>query len=127
MNAYIDGRAAIVNRDYATKDASRTIIYDTHELVAAATSVHYINTSLAALDNGEIGELFHQISEGYMFVNSMKYSPNKKITQAQIDEILNTDFGTDGDFWKVTNAGLIKARNTIVSVYPELADVAEQL
>ena len=59
MDAYIAGRAAIVNDDVATKDAQRDVLYAYHELVAAATAVHYINLTLQYLDEGKTGEAFH--------------------------------------------------------------------
>lgn len=127
MQAYIGGRAAIVNRDYVAKDNARDVLYTQHELVAAATAIHYINTSAAALDQGEVGELFHQISEAYMFTNALRFSPNASISQADIDLILNTDFGTDADFWTVTSQGLNNARDRITAAFPQLAPIADSL
>lgn len=126
MNAYLTGRAAIVAKQYNIKNEQKEIIYEGHELVAAATAVHYINEALDYFGSDQ-GNFLHVMSEGYAFVNALKYSPSKKITDDQIDEILNTDFGTDGDFWTVTLAGLQNAKATLVSVYPELEPVKDQL
>lgn len=117
MDAYKTGRAAIVAKKYDVKNAQKEIIYEAHELVAAATAVHYINEALAETDKGE---LFHVLSEAYAFVNALKYSPKMKITLAEINEILTSDLGTDGDFWTVTPEGLQKAKATIVAAYPAL-------
>lgn len=127
MNAFTEGRAAIVNNDLVTKNTQRTILYDNLELVAAATAVHYINSTLSFLNEGSRGEVFHVLSEAWAFTNALKYSPNKKITIAQIDQILDTDFGLNGNFWNVTADGLNDAKNTLVSIYSELEPVKDDL
>ena len=127
MDAYKQGRTAIVNDDSATKNAQRDVLYEYHELVAAASAVHYINSTLQHLDEGKVGEAFHTLSEAWAFTNALRYSPRRAISLDQIEEILNSDFGADGNFWNVTAAGLNEAKATIVSVYPELAPVQDDL
>lgn len=126
-NAYLDGRTAIVNNDFTTRDAQRDILYTQHELVAASTAIHYINDTVEDLNSGDQGNALHHLSEAYMFVRAIKFSPNKSLTDAQLEEILHTNFGTEGDFWTVTLDGLQSAKSTLVAVYPELTDVADQL
>lgn len=127
MNAYLTGRTAIVNKDYETRDEQREIIYAGHELVAAAVAVHYINAAIGNFNDGDTGNAFHHLSEGYQFVKALQYSPKKQITQAQIDEILTENFGTEGDFWTASIEGLNAAKATLVSVYEELEPVKDQL
>jgi hypothetical protein len=127
MDAYLKGRTAIVNKDYETRDEQREIIYAGHELVAAAVAVHYINEAIGNFNDGDTGNAFHHLSEGYQFVKAIQYSPKKKLTQAQIDEILTANFGEGGDFWKATVTGLNEAKNTLVSAYEELEPVKDQL
>lgn len=127
MDAYKEGRAAIVNNDPATKNAQRDILYEYHELVAAATAVHYINLTLQYLDEGKVGEAFHTLSEAWAFTNALRYSPRRKISLDQIEAILESDFGADGNFWNVTAAGLNEAKATLVSVYPRLDPVQDDL
>ncbi|MDX1628474.1 MAG: DUF4856 domain-containing protein [Fulvivirga sp.] len=127
MDAYKTGRAAIVAKQYDVKDVNREIIYATHELVAAATAVHYINDAMADFNANDQGNLFHHLSEAYIFVKALQYSPKKVISQGDIDAILDTDFGTDGDFWTVTFEGLQNAKDRIVTAYPALDSVQDQL
>ena len=128
MNAYLTGRTAIVNKTYDIKDEQRAIIYDLHELVSAATAVHYINSAIQDLQfDGHEGDFFHHISEAYTFVKAVSYSPNKKLTDEDLDQILNTHFGTNADFWTATVAGLQNAKALITAEYPELAPIADQL
>jgi hypothetical protein len=127
MQAFIYGRTAIVNNDQDELDEQVDILYHSLELLAAATAVHYINGTLQHLNNGYQGEALHTLSEAWAFVNALKYSPRRSIALDQIDQILNSDFGENGNFWNVTAQGLNNAKTTLVSVYPELEPVQDQL
>lgn len=127
MNAYMTGRTAIVNKTYDIKNEQKAIIYDLHELVAAATAVHYINKAIDNLAAEEMGDFLHHVSEGYAFVKAISYSPDKKLTNNEINQILTSDFGTNGDFWTATISGLQNAKATIASKYPEINTVKDQL
>jgi hypothetical protein len=127
MNAYLNGRTAIVNEDQGTLNEQVDILYEELELLAAATSVHYINNTLTELSNGNQGEAFHALSEGWAFVNALKYSPRRDITLDEINQILTTNFGENGNFWNVTPQGLNDAKSTLVNIYPALQPVQDQL
>lgn len=127
MNAFLTGRTAIVNNDLAGKNAQRAILFEKLELVAAATSIHYINQSLGYLNEGKIGEAFHTLSEAWAFVNALTYHPNRRISLDQIETIKETDLGTDGSFWNATAADLNRAKNTLVGIFTELEAVKDQL
>lgn len=127
MNAFLAGRTAIVNNNLAAKNAQRTILFEKLELVAAATSIHYINSSLGYLNEGKIGEAFHTLSEAWAFVNALTYNPNRKISLDQIQAIKETDLGANGSFWNTTAADLNRAKNTLVTSFPELEDVKDEL
>ncbi|GGZ16074.1 DUF4856 domain-containing protein [Echinicola pacifica] len=127
MNAYITGRAAIVAKNNGLKNAQKPIIIGLHELVAAATAVHYINNSMNSLSTGDTGSLFHTLSEAYGFIKAIGQSPNKQLSQANIDEILNSDFGTEGDFWTITMDGLHAAKDKLTRAYPSLKNVEDEL
>ncbi len=126
-NAYLRGRTAIVNNDFTTKNEQRTELYRLHEIVAASTAIHYINDTVEDLNGGDQGNALHHLSEAYVFVRAIKFSPNKALTDAQLEDILDSNFGADGDFWTVTMEGLQTAKETLVTTYPVLADVADQL
>ncbi|WP_412060528.1 DUF4856 domain-containing protein [Rubrivirga sp. IMCC45206] len=127
MDAYIAGRAAVVNNDRTEIDAQAAALYTLHELTAAATAVHYINDTLGHLNDGKAGEAFHTLSEAWAFVNAVRYTPRRALSLGAIGTILTVDFGADGNFWEVTPAGLNRAKATIVAAYPELAPVQDQL
>lgn len=127
MDAYILGRAAIVANNHTVKKEQVEVIIDLHELVSAATAIHYINDAMDYLSSGDQGNLFHSLSEAYTFVSALQYSPRKKITQSDITVILTSDFGTDGDFWKISNESLQNAKDKLTTAYPELKDHADVL
>lgn len=125
MDAFIQGRTAIVNDNQDKLNDQVDVLYDSLELLAAATAVHYINSTISNFNN--TGEAFHALSEAWAFVNALKYSPNRKITNQQIDQILNTDFGENGNFWKAKKEGLNNAKSTLIETYPDLEPVQDQL
>jgi len=127
QNAFILGRTAIVNNDQEALDEQRDILYENLELVAAGTTVHYINLTLGHINDGNQGEAFHTLSEAWAFANALKYSPRREINLNQIEQIKENDFGENGNFWNVTTTGLNNAKSTLVDIYPRLEPVQDEL
>lgn len=127
MEAFILGRTAIVNDNQNELNDQVDVLYEELELLSAATAVHYINSTLGHFNNGNRGEAHHALSEAWAFVNALKYSPNRKITNEQIDQILNSDFGDNGNFWDVSPSGLNDAKATLVETYPDLESYQDEL
>ena len=127
QDAFIRGRTAIVNDDQEALNEQVDILYENLELVAAATAVHYINSTLAHLGNNNNGEAFHTLSEAWAFTNAIKYSPRRKLSLSEIEQINETDFGENGNFWNVTTTGLNNAKSKLVDTYPELESVQDDL
>lgn len=127
MNAFLTGRTAVVNNDLVEKNRQREILFEKLELVAAATTIHYINETLAHLNENNVGEAFHTLSEAWTFANALIYNPNRRISLDQIETIKETDFGANGNFWSVTPASLNTAKSTLVSIFTELEGVQDQL
>lgn len=130
MDAFLTGRAAIVAKRYNVKNEQREIIYEGFELIAASTAIHYLNDAkeLFAEGEGSLGEAFHALSEGYMFIKALRLSPKKKISDAQINQILNTEIGEN--FWAIpeTNlSGLTNAITVLTTAFPELAPIKDSL
>ncbi|MFT6809208.1 MAG: hypothetical protein ACJA01_002440 [Saprospiraceae bacterium] len=127
MQAFLAGRTAIVNNDLSTKTQKRSEVAENLELVAAGVAVHYINSTLAAINESKTGEAFHTLTEAWTFVNALKYNANRRMTLEQIEQINESDFGADGNFWNVTVEGLNKAKTSLVSVYNELESSKDEL
>jgi len=127
MNAYRDGREAIVVNDLTTKNESRDILYTELELLAAASTIHYINLSQGHLNAGNTGELLHTLSEAYMFARALTYSPRRIISLSELHNIQNVDFGLGGNFWTVNGEGLTEAKRKLVENYPSFEAVQDEL
>lgn len=112
MNAFLKGRAGISNKDYNARDEARTVIRDTWEKICAATAISYINTAKTNFTND--AERNKVLSECIGFVKSLKYSPTKKITDAQITQVLNY-IGTN--LYNVSITNLDNAKNLLSSIY----------
>ncbi|MEM9024248.1 MAG: DUF4856 domain-containing protein, partial [Bacteroidota bacterium] len=112
MTAFRTARAAIVANDFVIKNQQRDILYRELEKVVAATAIHYINDVLSATNDGD---QMHWLSEGYAFVNALKYSPRRQVTLAEIDNILENNFGEN--FWDVTSSGLNSAKDFLSTRY----------
>jgi hypothetical protein len=131
MDAFKTGRAAIVAKQYDIKDQQREVLYDGFELVAAATSIHYLNLAKASFAAGtapELADAFHELSEGTLFIRALRLSPHSKIELSEIETILGTHIGNN--FWDIADtdlSGLDDAIDALVVAYPELGPVKDSL
>lgn len=107
MNAFLKGRDAIDNNDYATRDAQITIIRDQIEKVCAGTAIHYLNEAKANITNPTIKN--HVLSEAIAFIDGLRYGYNSingvSITSAEIDMALGY-IGNDFNSVTITNLNL---------------------
>lgn len=92
MNAFLKGRAAIVNKDNAGRDVARDIVIKTWEKVAAAKCISYLKGAKTNLSDQ--ATLHHALSEGYGFVTAFQYNPSKTISNSDIAVLLSY-FGTN--------------------------------
>jgi hypothetical protein len=121
MDAFLLGRAAIGADDHETKTTQAQTIRDTWEKLAAASAIHEFNEAKAALSDDAIRN--HLVSEGIAFIRALKFNPTKKITDAQLQSLLDS-FGTD--LYVVTLPTIDAARNTLSGIYG-LDSVKDQL
>jgi hypothetical protein len=108
--AFRKGRAAIVANDYATRDEQIKVIKEKLALMVSVRSVYYLQTGKAKLitDNGAAA--FHDLSEGYGFIMSLRYTNkpgtnNPYFTKNEVDVMLKSlTSGTNG-LWDIDNLG----------------------
>ena len=112
MNAFLKGRAAINNNDHSTVTEQVAIIRDNLERGVAGTAVHYLNEALANIGDDAIRS--HTLSEGYFLIKSLKYNPTKKISDTQIQSLMNY-LGTN--FYTITTTNLQTAKDMLSSIY----------
>ncbi len=112
MTAFITGRAAINHDDHTTKTAQIAIIRDNWEKVIAATAIHELNEAKSHLGDDALRN--HEISEAIGYTRALKYSPVKKITDAQIQSIIDM-LGTN--LYAVTLPAIDNARAALAAPY----------
>jgi hypothetical protein len=116
MNAFIKGRAAISNKDNATRDDARNIVVKEWERVCAAKFISYVKGAKA---NVTAPATFnHNLSEGVGFINSFRYNTAKTISDADINLLLSY-FQTAGivNLYKVTPVNLDNAINKMAALF----------
>ena len=94
MNNFIKGRAAIVNKDYSTRDEAKKVILETWEKQTAANALHYINDVKKSLTANsttldDLHTRYHAWAEAKGFFNATNPDFNiySKIKSAQWNEI----------------------------------------
>ena len=112
MDAFLLGRAAINNDDHDTKDAQALKISNEWERVIAATSIHELNEAKSHLGDDALRN--HEISEAIGYMRALRYSPIKKITEGQLQSLLDS-FGND--LYSLTLPTIDAARNTLAGIY----------
>lgn len=121
MNAFIKGRFAISNKDMETRDEQIEIIRNGWERLSAGTAVHYLNAAKASFADDAMRN--HVLSESWGFIHGLKYNPSKKISNAEVDEVL----AKMGDnFYEITIDDINAAKAILVSVYG-FEDIQDQL
>lgn len=110
FQAFKLGRAAIVAKDYETRDAQAQIIREKISEVVGIRAVYYLQQGKNAITNdpANFGTAFHDLSEGYGFIYSLQFTRNPGtdepyFTKAEVDTIL-ADLMADGEngLWEVT-------------------------
>lgn len=110
--AFRRGRAAIVWHRYEERDLAIGEVREAWEDVCAATAIHYINEALANL--GDDYTRNHVLSEAHAFVQALFYNPEKRVTEAQIDQTIAL---LGDNFYEVSTNDLQAARDLLAGVY----------
>lgn len=122
MTAFIKGREAIGRNDLTTRDQAISEARAAWELVSAATAIHYLNEAKANISDDALRN--HQLSEAYAFIWSLKFNPDKKMSDTEIDnDIINTYFG---NFYNISIQDINTVRDMLSSRY-DLDAVKESL
>ena len=112
MDAYLKGRAALNNGDEETVSEQISIIRDNIEKVLASTAIHYINEALANATNDAVRN--HSLSEGIAFARALRFSPTKKVTDIQLNQI---DTYFSGNFYTVSTTDLQAAKDLLSTIF----------
>ncbi|NND88677.1 MAG: DUF4856 domain-containing protein, partial [Flavobacteriaceae bacterium] len=123
FDAFKLGRAAIVAKNYEVRDAQADIIRQKISEVIAIRAVYYLQSGKNAIENNDFGAAFHDLSEGYGFVYSLRFTRNNQddlsyFSQSEVQDFLNNilNDGPNG-LWDVTPATLDAISTSIASKF----------
>lgn len=116
MNAWIKGRAAISNKDDATRDAQKAIILQSWEKVCAARFISYVKGAKSNI--AAPATYHHNLSEAIGFIDAFRYNSSKSISDADLD-LLTNYFKTGGtiNLYKVNTTNLDNAINKMAYLF----------
>lgn len=104
FQAFLKGRAAIVAKDYAARDAAAATIKEYLEKTLAAAAYAYLSLSKTRSADAD---RFHDFSEATGFMLALKYRATDKLSTAAYTDILNI---LNVDFWTLSNATLLNTK-----------------
>ncbi|MEN1785739.1 MAG: DUF4856 domain-containing protein [Bacteroidota bacterium] len=122
FDAFKAGRTAIINKDYAERDAQADIIREKVAMVVAVRAIHYLKAGQDTTTSP--GTRLHDLSEAYGFIYSLQFllEPGTDNTfyftrtevEGYLDAIYNTP--TNG-FWGVTAGDLGTVADAIAAKF----------
>ncbi|MFD0992862.1 DUF4856 domain-containing protein [Tenacibaculum geojense] len=100
------GRAAIVAKDYDLRDEQAAIIRTAISKVIAIRAVYYLQAGKTNIANNDLGSAFHDLSEGYGFIQSLRFTRDTTtdtsyFTGAEVDAFL-AELEEGNGFWDVS-------------------------
>lgn len=121
FEAFKTGRAAIVAGDYELRDEQVAIIRENISEVIAIRTIYYLQAGKEALANENYGAAFHDLSEGYGFLYSMRFTHNPEtgapyISKSQLDTYKEQLLNGNG-FWDVTPETLDSISEDIAAAF----------
>ncbi|UKN02073.1 DUF4856 domain-containing protein [Paracrocinitomix mangrovi] len=116
MNAFLEGRAAIVGDELTIRDENILVIREMWERICAAQAVAYLQEAQGYFGNDN-AKYLHALSEAYAFVKCLTYVPlaTRKISYTQIDTILTQYFGDN--LWDMSTIDNAAAINELKTTY----------
>lgn len=121
FDAFKLGRAAIVAGDYDLRDKQAEIIKEHIATVIGVRAVYYLQTAKIGLAKNDLGGAFHDLSEGYGFIYSLRFirSNNNELgyfSREEVDGMLE-DLMSGNGFWDIDNETLDRLSETIASKF----------
>lgn len=101
------GRAAIEAGNYEVRDEQAAIIRELVSEVIGIRSVYYLEAGATALDGGDMGGGFHDLSEGFGFIYSLQFTHNPDtgapyFSRSEVNDMLEDLLNASGNgFWDV--------------------------
>lgn len=112
--AFLKGRAAIVNKDMATRDAQIAYIRTETEKGIATVAISYLNKTNTATDDAS---RFHALSEGIGFIYSLRFAHSAKIGKSKSDQLMAQLMSKTNGFWSLTTSDINSVRDELASAF----------
>jgi hypothetical protein len=117
FDAFKLGRAAIVAKDYELRDEQAEILRTKISEVVGIRAVYYLQQGKNAIEAGNFGTAFHDLSEGFGFVYSLQFTRNPDtdasyLSREEVQGIVSQLTAGNG-LWEVTPATLDLISTTI--------------
>jgi hypothetical protein len=117
-NAFKLGRAAIVAKNYTTRDQQAEIIRTKISEIIGIRAVYYLQAAKPTVGT-DYGSAFHDLSEGYGFIYSLQFTrqpgtDNPYFTKDEVDAYLAQLMQGNG-FWDVTTTTLDEMSDDIAA------------
>lgn len=121
FDAFKLGRAAIVAKEYTVRDEQANKLRELISKVIAIRAVYYLQQGKANLASGDNGAAFHDLSEGFGFVYSLRFlrKPNTSeayFSKAEVDGFIN-QLTTGNGFWDLTGTTLDQMSDQIAAEF----------
>lgn len=121
FEAFKTGRAAIVAGDYDLRDEQIVIIKENISKVIGIRAVYYMQKGKTGIEGENFGNAFHQISEGFGFLNSLRFTQDPQTGSPYLSADQINDFKAQllagNGFWEVTPETLDAISETIAGAF----------
>ena len=121
FDAFKLGRAAIVAKNYEVRNQQAVILQQKISEVIAIRAIYYLQAGKTAIENEDFGAAFHDLSEGYGFLTSLRFTRDTQngssvFTRSDVDGFIS-DLMTNGPngLWDLTPATLHSISEEIAS------------
>jgi hypothetical protein len=126
MDAFINGRHAIVNTTYDDRDAAIATVAEKWGIVIAATAKDYLSSALSTTGIAAHSK-HHALSEAIGFMHSLKYhfaNGNSKVSPlynySSVEQAL-TFVGMSTDFYTLTDTEIQSAIDNLDQAFPNVS------
>ena len=131
FDAFVLGRAAIVAADYDLRDEQAELLKEKLSQVVAVRAVYYLQQGKNQIENGDLGAAFHDLSEGFGFVYSLRFtrqanSSSSYFTNQEVQDMIDTITAGNG-FWDLDSATLDQLSEEIASKFDFTVAQAAQI
>ena len=116
------GRAAIVDKQYALRDAQTAIIQQKLSETIAIRAVYYLQQGKIGIENQQFGTAFHDLSEGFGFIYSLRFTHNpiaetSFFSKAEVDQMIDDLYASTNGFWDLDGARLDAISESIAAKF----------